>query len=230
MTKKYAREFVDSPHPQRSRDWYSERAGVPSASGLGALLETLKNGQPSARSKEYRKQLAFERLFNTTFERFQTKAMADGVFFEEFARLLYAKDKGTTVNLATSYVSDWFVATPDGEIGQDGLLECKVVGDGTFIDIIESGIPSEHFLQIQGQLLATGRDWADYIAVNIKTKAYVIHRVERHDETIQMIYDRLHEPLDLPDLKAEQVKRFDEAVLTDWLEPKQSETIINLPF
>ena len=220
------KDFTKSENGQRTHDWYAERVGVPSASNLGAFLDTLKNGQPSARNREYRKQLAFERRFNTRFEKFSTKAMSEGIFYEDFARRLYSEEAKVEVQEETSYISDYFIATPDGAIGQAGLLECKVVGDSTFIDIIENGVPKDHYLQMQGQLMATGREWVDYIAVNIKTRAYIIIRVERDSETIQMIYDKLHEPLDLPDLPAEQVKRFTAETLDEWLEPQQEITII----
>lgn len=228
--KKYAKEFRISTAPQRSPKWYEERAGIPSASGLGALFETLKDGfTPSARSREYRKQLAFERKFKTVYEKFETKAMRDGKAFEDFAKMVYEKDTGNKVDEAFSFISDWFVATPDGIVIeaipidkkaskiQRGLLECKIVGDATFMEMLEEGMPLDHELQTQGQLLGTGFDWVDYIVVNVKTKAYFIRREYRNNKLIQRIYDRLHEPLELPELNTDHVKMFDENLLKEFL-------------
>lgn len=233
--KKWAKDFKVSNAPQRSERWYKERAGIPSASALGNLFDTKADGTPSAKSKEYRKELAFERAFNTTFKRFDTKAMQDGRFYEDFAKRMYQKDTGKELLEAFSYISDYFVATPDALIkGEKGLLECKVVGDGTFLDIIENGIPLAHELQVQGQMLTTGYDWVDYIVVNLKTRAYMTIRVERNNKIIKRIYERLHEPLDLPKIDTIKVKRFDQAELTDYMgenpTPEEQNIIEHMPF
>lgn len=238
--KRYSKEFTLSTEEQRSPGWFKERAGIPSASGLGFLFDTLKDGYtPSAKAKKYLKQLAFERKFGTTFENFQTKAMRDGVFYEDFAKEVYVKETGNTLIEAYSYVSDWFIATPDSNVVEEktkdkGLLECKIVGDATFMEMIEEGMPIEHELQTQSQLMASGDDWVDYIVVNLKTRAYFIQRVKRNNKLIKRIYERLHEPLDLPTLKDIGVKRFDEGALQEYMGEGSSQdedlTIGDLPF
>lgn len=248
--KKYAKEFYISDAPQRSPKWFAERCGKPSASGLAFLFDTLKDGYtPSAKAKQYLKQLAYERKFGVTFKTFQTKAMADGVFFEDFAKQVYMKDTGNSLTEAYSYVSDWFVATPDANVIElskyptnkwvkpkvDGLLECKIVGDKTFLSMMEEdGITIDHQRQTQAQLMASGLDWVDYIVVNLKTRAYFIQRVHRNNKLIKQIYERLHEPLNLPTLKDIGVKQFDENLLQDFMSGnnlKESDLeILELPF
>lgn len=240
--KKYAKEFKISTAPQRSPQWYAERAGIPSASGLGFLFDTLKDGiTPSAKAKKYLKQLAFERKFKTTYEQFDTKAMADGRYYEDFAKMVYARETGNLVNPATSYISSWFIATPDAHVvekgGKRGLLECKVVGDKTFLEFSQEDLPIEHELQTQGQLMASGLDWVDYIIVNIKTQAYYIRRVHRNNKLIKRIYERLHEDLGIPNLDFGDVKRFDDSLLQEYIEgtgiqPPPLENIekLELPF
>ena len=235
--KRYAKEFRISDAPQRSPQWYKERAGIPSASGLGFLFDVLKDGYtPSARAKKYLRQLAFERKFGVPFEMFQTKAMADGTFFEDFAKMVYTRDTGNELAEAFSYISPWFVATPDALVLKtleqpktdniarprapkvvQGGLECKIVGDKTFMSLMEDGISVDHELQTQGQMLATGWDWVDYIVVNLKTRAYFVQRVPRNNKLIKRIYERLHEPLDLPELKDVGVKQFDDNLLQGFM-------------
>lgn len=222
--KKYAKEFRISTEEQRSPGWFKERAGIPSASGLAFLFDVLKDGYtPSAKQKKYLQQLAFERKFKTVFENFQTKAMRDGVFFEPFAKEVYQRETGNILSESTSYVSDWFIATPDAKVfdknakRKHGGLECKVVGDKTFIAIMEEGIPIEHERQVQSQMMATGWDWVDYIVVNLKTRAYFMIRVKRNEKLINRIYERLHEPLDLPELKDANVKQFEEGMLREFM-------------
>lgn len=156
--------------------------------------------------------------------------------------MVYTRLTGNIVTEATSYVSSWFVATPDGHVTEKatkkkGLLECKVVGDKTFLEFSQESLPIGHELQTQGQLMASGLDWVDYIIVNIKTQAYYIRRVKRNNKLIKRIYERLHEPLGVPDLDFGDVKRFDENLLQEYIEgtgiqPPPLEDIekINLPF
>jgi len=194
------------------------------------LFDTLKNGYtPSAKAKKYLRQLAFERKFGVTFEMFQTKPMADGIFFEDFAKMVYEKETGNRLTKAFSYVSPWFIATPDAHVIErfegmklkDGLLECKIVGDKTFMELMEEGIPIGHELQTQSQMMASGCDWVDYIVVNLKTRAYFIQRVPRNNKLIKRIYERLHQPLDLPVLKDVGVKRFDEGLMREYMGENQ---------
>jgi predicted phage-related endonuclease len=228
--KKYAKEFRMSTAPQRSPQWYKERAGIPSASGLGALFDTLRDGRtPSAKSKAYRKQLAFERKFGVTYDRFKNQAMRDGITYEDFAKLVYERETGNKITEAFSYISGWFVATPDAHVqevelingveilGKKGLLECKIVGDETFMQMMEEGAPLDHDLQTQGQLMASGLDWVDYIVVNLKTKHYFILHITRKNKLIKRIYERLHEPLDLPELRDIGVKQFDDRLLHEYM-------------
>lgn len=238
--KAYAKEFKESTALQRSSQWFAERCGKPSASGLAFLFDTLKDGRtPSAKAKNYLMQLAYERKFGVTYDVFVTKPMADGVFFEDFAKMVYERETGNQPSEAFSYISDWFVATPDANVlevatKKKGLLECKVVGDKTFMKMMEEGAPIEHERQTQSQLMASGLDWVDYIVVNLKTRAYFIQRVHRNNVLIKRIYERLHEPLDLPTLKDVGVKQFDENLLQDFMNGnnlKESDLVIeDLPF
>lgn len=236
--KKYAKEFVVSTAPQRSPQWYAERAGIPSASGLGWLFSTTLKGEPTADAKKYLKQLAFERKFGVTYDNYETEAMAAGTYYEDFARQVYRHETGNLVNLATSYVSDWFVATPDGHVvekcGKRGLWEGKVLRDNAFMDVIENGLPLKFELQGQGQMLASGVDWVDFTIVNLKTRAYINIRLERNNKLIKRIYERLHEPLDLPDIDTREVKRFDPSLLDKYVGeqglPATDLVIKNLPF
>jgi len=151
--------------------------------------------------------------------------------------MVYVKETGNQLSEAFSYVADWFVATPDANVlekGTKGLLECKIVGDATFMALMEEGIPIGHELQTQSQLMASGLDWVDYIVVNLKTRAYFILRVHRNNKLIKRIYERLHEPLELPVLKDVGAKRFDQSMLQDYMgyNKLQEEDLIieDLPF
>jgi len=119
-------------------------------------------------------------------------------------------------------------------LGEKGLLECKVLGDKAFLTAIGEGLSIDHERQTQAQMMASGLDWVDYIVVNIKTQAYFILRVHRNNKLIKRIYERLHEPLDLPELEDLGVKRFDLDLMREFMgesTSKISSTFIDdLPF
>lgn len=71
--------------------------------------------------------------------------------------------------------------------------------------------------------MATGWDWVDYIVVNLKTRAYFIQRVPRNNVLIKRIYERLHQPLNLPVLKDVGVKQFDDNLLREFMGENQLE-------
>lgn len=254
--KKYAKEFRLSTAPQRSPQWYTERAGKPSSSGLPFLFDVLKDGvTPSAKAKAYLKQLAFERKFGVTYDKFDTKAMQEGRYWEDFAKMVYERETGNTLEEAFSYISSWFVSTPDAIVYEKskkpnltseglamrrhtigkGLLECKILGDESFMTAMEEGLSIDHERQTQSQLMASGLDWVDYIVLNIKTKHFFILRVHRNNKLINRIYERLHEPLDLPELKDIGVKQFDDDLLQSYISGERDnvpnqEKKLNLPF
>ena len=58
-----------------------------------------------------------------------------------------------------------FGASPDGLIGEDGLIEIKCPIASTMCGyLLENKLPTEYFPQIQGQLFITGRKWCDFVA------------------------------------------------------------------
>lgn len=185
-------KFIYSDAPQRSPEWIAIRVGKPSASNLYRWLAVSKrDGKPLQARKDYEAEIAFEKEFNVPFTRFATSAMEEGQMMEEFLKRQYEKKCDVLVRPVGCYYNDHFVASPDGEIGKDGLIETKWVYDKTFADVLVNGVPEEHMLQIQGQLWASNRKWCDYVVGNGNTGRFVIIRVERDEETIDRIRESL---------------------------------------
>jgi exodeoxyribonuclease (lambda-induced) len=205
-------KFEYSDAPQRSPEWVSIRVGKPSASNLYRWLAVGKrDGKPLKARLDYERELAFERTFNTPFTRFVTGAMEAGQIMEEFLKRQYEQKYSVIVRPVGCYYNKWFVASPDGEIDGDGLIECKWVYDTTFSEVLTSGVPDNHYLQIQGQLWASGRKWCDYVVGNANTSKFVVIRVERDEETIDRIRNSVKEGIGtLPEIKTDNVFNFTE--------------------
>lgn len=90
-----------------------------------------------------------------------------------------------------------FGATPDGFIGTEGLLEvkCPFSPKNHFRTVIRDRIPSEYQSQVAGQLLATGRQWADFVSYDPRIddpalRLHVVH-VTRNDFDLDELAERI---------------------------------------
>jgi len=98
-------------------------------------------------------------------------------------------------------LGEWIGASPDGLIGDDGLLEGKSPAWNTVIKYILSGtLPDEYFWQVHGQLYVTDRAWCDFTVYHPDFDLLVL-RVERDEE----IEKRLVEELDAAITKASDI-------------------------
>lgn len=205
-------QFEYSGAPQRSPEWHKIRLGKITASRLGDWLAVSKAknsiGKPLKPRLDYEKELMFERQFNTGFETWVSDAMQDGIDFEAFARSQYEKIKGVLVEECGCWYSQLFVASPDGTVGQDGLVEIKVLRDNSFSAVLEEGVPDKHWKQIQGQLWASKRKWCDYIAINLNTQKIKIIRVLPDLEFHEWLELAVPEPLSVEAFSSEGLYDF----------------------
>jgi exodeoxyribonuclease (lambda-induced) len=185
--------------PQRSPEWLATKRGKIGASSLWRWLSVSKakgkEGTPLKERLDYEKELRFERQFGVNFSVFVSEAMQDGIDFEEFAARQYEKLTGNQTQECGCYYNDFFVASPDRFVGDEGLVEIKIVRDNTFVEVLMGGVPQKHWQQIQGQLWASGRKWCDYVCVNFTTKKVVIVRVEPDTEFHEYLAESVQEKL-----------------------------------
>lgn len=174
-------KFKYDDSPQRTAPWFQLRLGRVTASRLADWLAVSRAkatlGAPLKARQDYEKELRYERTFGVAFDRFVTAAMQEGTDYENFARQQYEKIRKVKVEECGCWHNEFFVASPDGIVGEDGLLEIKVLKDNSFTDVLTTGVPQKHYLQIQGQLWASGKKWCDYVAINLNTKKLKIIRV-----------------------------------------------------
>lgn len=184
---------------QRSPEWFAARLGRVTASRLedwmGVSKAKGKEGQPLKARSDYETELAFELQFGTNYNKFVSEAMQDGVEFEDFTVAQYEKITGNKTEQCGCWYDTYFVASPDRTVGDDGLLEIKVLRDTNWMEVLLTGVPENHMKQVQGQLWATGRKWCDYAAINLNTKKLIILRVKRDDDMIKLIAEKVKEPI-----------------------------------
>lgn len=194
--------------PQRSPSWIAKRVGRVTASRLGDWLAVSKAKKElelpfaertrlKART-DYEAELSYERTFNVPFSTWQSSAMEQGQVMESVVATKYARDAGVEVKPAGVFYNEWFAASPDGLVGDDGLVEIKWFWDTAFMDVLVNGVPENYMLQMQGQLWASGRKWVDFVVGNGNTNMYKVIRVERDEEIIARIKESLEGGFELP--------------------------------
>lgn len=167
---------------QRSPEWFQLRCGIPSASNLDKILTT--TGKVSTQKTKYLYQLAGEAIAGEQEESYQNAAMLRGIELEAEARAFYELINDVKIGEVGFCIHDDidFGASPDGLVGDDGLIEIKCPKLATHVAyLVDNILPTEYFQQVQGELFATDRLWADFISYYPAIKPFII-RVERDDQ------------------------------------------------
>ena len=151
--------------PQGSDQWLHDRLGKLTASRLADVLATTKNG-PAASRKNYKSQLIAERLTGFPSESFTNTTMAWGTEHEPMARAEYEILRDVMVD-QVGFIDhpsiEWSGASPDGMVGNDGLIEIKCPNTATHIDyLLDKNPPNKYVPQMAWQIICTGRKWVDF--------------------------------------------------------------------
>ena len=181
---------------QGSDEWLELRLGKVTASRLSDVIAKGRGSNPSKTRESYMLQLAAEILTGDAQDGYTNKYMEWGNQCEPQARSMYEFDSGNDVEeIAFVKVDDWFGVSPDGLVGDDGLIEIKCPKTTTQIErFLKSEFPSEYKAQVQGQLLATGRDWCDFVSFDPRINGeaqYFCIRVGRDEEYIKELGEKI---------------------------------------
>lgn len=152
---------------QRTEEWYAARLGKVTASRVADVMAKTKTGYSTSR-QNYMMQLLCERLTGKKEESYSSAAMQRGTEMEPIARAVYEAEKGLFV-VETGLVDHEeiknFGASPDGLVGDDGLIEIKCPNTSTHVDFLRTGKPDNKYQwQMLAQMACTGRDWCDFVS------------------------------------------------------------------
>jgi len=151
---------------QGTPEWHAARLGKVTASKINDVMAKLKGGGEAAGRRNYRAQLVAERLTGEPTETYCSDAMRRGSEMEPLAREAYEFLTGTTVE-QIGFIDHPTIpmtgCSPDGLIGDDGMLEIKCPNTATHIDWLLGGkVPPEHVNQMRWQMECAGREWCDF--------------------------------------------------------------------
>ena len=152
---------------QQTHEWFEARCGCLTASRVACVLERQKNGKPYKAYFDMVDTLIQERITGEIVSVGTTFAMQWGIDHEDEAREMYEATTGNVVEL-TGFILhpqvDFLGASPDGLVGDDGLVEIKCPNTATHLRRWKANVvPDEYKPQMLLQLLVTGRKWVDFV-------------------------------------------------------------------
>jgi putative phage-type endonuclease len=183
--------------PEEREAWLQARCGKVGASMIHAIMARTKSGYSASRDN-YMSDLLIERLTGRPTETYQSEAMLHGINTEPQAKAFYELETGNQVVNVGFMLHPEITeagASPDGLIGDDGLIEVKCKNTANHIDfLLNEKIEQKHIYQMQWQMEVTGRKWCDFVSFDNRLPERLqmkIVRVERNDSLIAEIKDEV---------------------------------------
>jgi hypothetical protein len=183
-------------HPdiiQGTDEWMDQRRGIITASAVGRLI-TSKTIQPANNpdSRALTTLLAAERITGWTDPTYVSDDMLRGIEDEPRARDKYAEHYAPVTEAGFMTEDKWGFKigySPDGLVGEDGLIEVKSRrAKAQLATILTGAVPTENFAQLQCGLLVSGRQWIDYVSFCAGMPLWV-HRVYPQEKWFSAIVD-----------------------------------------
>lgn len=160
---------------QGSDEWKQARLGHVTASCVTDVMAKGKGGQEAITRKKYKMRLVAERVTGQGQDSFTSSAMEWGVMQEPFARQQYEVSHETFVEKTGFWkhpIYDWIGVSPDGLVGDDGLIEIKCPNSTTHLDyLIADQVPTEYYKQMQCQMWVTNRKWCDFVSYDPRIRS-----------------------------------------------------------
>lgn len=175
---------------QGSEEWKLARCGSLGASRIADALARTKTGWGASRAN-LMAELLVERLTGVPSEGYMNDAMRWGTEKEPEARAAYEFRTNADVRevgLVLHPTIGKSHASPDGLVGDDGLVEIKCPNTATHLDtLIGQSVPDKYVKQVMWQIACTGRQWCDYVSYDPRLPEAMrmwVKRIRRDDEKI----------------------------------------------
>ena len=165
---------------QGEQEWFDLRVQYPLTASKAQAIASAGKGLET---------LCFEKMCekysSAEPERYSGKDTERGNELEAQARTIYELETGVDVQqvgfVTNESISSVGGASPDGLVGEEGLVEIKCHNDAKhfakILEMKETGsfkIDSAYVWQMQMQMLFTGRKWCDMVAFNPNYKDSIL--------------------------------------------------------
>lgn len=162
-------------HPdliQGSEEWLAARCGLLTASEMKLIITPTLKAASNDKERQHLYELLAQRITRHVEPSYVSDDMLRGKTEEILARAKYAETYAPVKDCGFITNDEWGFTigfSPDGLIGDDGLIECKSRRQKYQIQTIVENVtsdtmPEEYALQIQTGLLVSGRNWCDFVS------------------------------------------------------------------
>lgn len=166
----YHTEADGSPLIQGSDAWKQARCGLLCASEMKLIVTPTLKIASNDKERTHLWELLGQRITRHVEENYISDDMLRGREDEILARILYhntyapVEEAGFITNDRWGFTIGY---SPDGLVGDGGLIECKSRRqkyqiETTVENVPEDTIPAEYVMQIQTGLLVSEREWCDF--------------------------------------------------------------------
>lgn len=169
---------------QRSEAWFQAKRGKMSASNADTILANGKGLETYIYNlmAEYYSKGEKVHYTNADIER--------GILLEPEAKIEFEFYTGLEVR-EVGYVelNDYILVSPDGLIGDDGLIEIKCPNDSIYFKLLlNDNIKPEYIAQMQMQMYITDRQYCYFVSYNPNfEKSLYIKKINRDEEMIEKL-------------------------------------------
>jgi putative phage-type endonuclease len=175
---------------QSSAEWLAARCGSLGASSIADMVAKTRTGWGASRFN-LAARIVCERLTGTPQDSYTNAAMQWGHDTEPQARAMYEFMRDAAVQqvgLVLHPSINKSHASPDGLVGDDGLIEIKCPNTATHIEtLLSEDVEGKYVKQMQWQMACCGRAWCDFVSFDPRLPAEMqmfVQRVARDDEFI----------------------------------------------
>lgn len=178
---------------QQTPVWVKSRVGSVTGSRVPDIMIGTKKQVVSR--ENYLDEIVFERRTCTAYEHEQRKAMAWGLEIQTSAGAAYELDQRVFLQPGGYWRHDtieWFGASPDYLVGDDGLIEIKCPFNPShhkkYLDGAE--VPEKYQWQMDAQMCVTGRQWCDFVSFDPRwpsNNQLFVKRFDRNQSRIQAV-------------------------------------------
>lgn len=158
-------------HPdliQGGDEWLAARCGLLTASEMHLILTPTLKIASNDKERAHLYELLAQRITGYVEPHYISDDMLRGQEDEITAKILYNDTYAPVEEVGFVTNDQWGFTigySPDGLVGDEGLLECKSRRQKFQVATIAIGeVPDEYDLQIQTGLLVTGRQWLDFVS------------------------------------------------------------------
>jgi hypothetical protein len=160
---------------QGTHEWLEARLGIVTASEMGRLVTPKLSMAKNDKSRGYMFSKLSERMTGEIEETPQTWDMERGHIDEKEAIRIYSETRAPVAEcgfITNNKLGPTMGYSPDGLVGNDGLVECKsrlpkYQIKTIYQHVVKSeygAIPDEYMMQLQAGLYVSERQWIDFIS------------------------------------------------------------------